>query len=143
MADVGSHHFVKGARISSPAQRLNDTNALQNWSTKWKTLAIISATFATFMEGFGPLSLAPTFPYLMEAFDSDLTGVVRFVGVAILVLGFSNFIWFVSHCHICFKYADECHQGPDQYSLRSPRCLHYLSAHLLWIVYLARKGSDI
>ena len=48
------------------------------------------------MQGFGPLSLAPTFPYLMEAFDADLAGVVRFTGVAILVLGFSNFIWYVS-----------------------------------------------
>lgn len=62
----------------------------------WKGLAISSATFATFMEGFGPLSLAPTFPYLMQAFDSDLAGVVRFTGVAILVLGFSNFIWYVA-----------------------------------------------
>ena len=56
------------------------------------------------MQGFGPLSLAPTFPYLMEAFDSDLAGVVRFTGVAILVLGFSNFIWFVS----CSQYYLEC-----------------------------------
>lgn len=31
-------------------------------------------------------------PYI-EKFDSDLEGVVAFTGVAILVLGFSNFIW--------------------------------------------------
>lgn len=30
----------------------------------------------------------------IEAFDSNLTNVVQFTGVAILVLGFSNFIWY-------------------------------------------------
>jgi hypothetical protein len=29
----------------------------------------------------------------IKAFDSDLESVVQFTGVAILVLGFSNFIW--------------------------------------------------
>jgi hypothetical protein len=29
----------------------------------------------------------------MEAFGRDLTDVIQFTGVAILVLGFSNFIW--------------------------------------------------
>ncbi len=33
------------------------------------------------------------FPQLIEAFHSDLAGVVQFTGVAILVLGFSNFLW--------------------------------------------------
>ncbi len=61
----------------------------------WKALCITAATTVTFTQGFGPLSLAPTFPYLMEAFDANLTQVVRFTGVAILVLGFSNFIWSV------------------------------------------------
>jgi MFS family permease len=41
----------------------------------------------------GPLALAPMFPDLIAAFDSDLANVVKFTGVAILVLGFSNFIW--------------------------------------------------
>ena len=41
----------------------------------------------------GPLSLAPMIPYLIEAFDSNLNDVIQFTGVAILVLGFSNFIW--------------------------------------------------
>ena len=53
------------------------------------------------MQGFGPLSLAPTFGYLIEAFESDLAGVVRFTGVAILVLGFSNFIWLVDIVPAC------------------------------------------
>ena len=59
----------------------------------WKGLCITAATSVTFMQGFGPLSLAPTFYDLSEAFDADLAAVVRFTGVAILVLGFSNFIW--------------------------------------------------
>lgn len=42
----------------------------------------------------GPLSLAPMIPYLIEAFDSNLNDVIQFTGVAILVLGFSNFIWY-------------------------------------------------
>lgn len=42
----------------------------------------------------GPLSLAPMFPQLIKSFHSNLTDVVQFTGVAILVLGFSNFIWY-------------------------------------------------
>jgi hypothetical protein len=30
----------------------------------------------------------------IQAFNHDLTDVVQFTGVAILVLGFSNFIWY-------------------------------------------------
>lgn len=59
----------------------------------WKALCITAATTVTFTQGFGPLALAPMFPDLEAAFDRDLTAVVRFTGVAILVLGFSNFIW--------------------------------------------------
>ena len=44
----------------------------------------------------GPLSLAPMIPYLVEAFDSNMNDVIQFTGVAILVLGFSNFIWYVA-----------------------------------------------
>lgn len=51
------------------------------------------ATAATFCQGMGPLALGPQFPFYIEAFHSDLTAVVQFTGVAILVLGFSNFIW--------------------------------------------------
>jgi hypothetical protein len=37
---------------------------------------------------------APMFGDYIEAFHHDLTDVVQFTGVAILVLGFSNFIWY-------------------------------------------------
>ena len=52
-------------------------------------------TLVSFAQGFGPLALPPMFPQLIEAFETDLAGVVQFVGVCILVLGFSNFIWYV------------------------------------------------
>ena len=52
------------------------------------------ATAATFVQGMGPLALAPMFPELIKSFHSNLTDVVQFTGVAILVLGFSNFIWY-------------------------------------------------
>ncbi len=40
-----------------------------------------------------PSVQAPMFGDYIVAFDSNLTDVVQFTGVAILVLGFSNFIW--------------------------------------------------
>jgi hypothetical protein len=36
---------------------------------------------------------APMFGDYIKEFDSNLTDVVQFTGIAILVLGFSNFIW--------------------------------------------------
>ncbi|KAF1935483.1 MFS transporter-like protein [Clathrospora elynae] len=94
MADVGSHHFVKGAnREVLVPQPSDDPNDPLNWSMAWKLACITSAAMATFTQGFGPLSLAPMFPALIEAFETDLAGAVQFTGVCILVLGFSNFIW--------------------------------------------------
>lgn len=49
----------------------------------------------SFAQGLGPLSIAPIFPQLIEKYNTDLAGAVQFTGVAILVLGFSNFIWHV------------------------------------------------
>lgn len=43
----------------------------------------------------GPLALAPMFGYYIEDFHSSLASVIQFTGIAILVLGFSNFIWSV------------------------------------------------
>ena len=116
MIDVGSHHFVKGASGSHsvlvpqpsddehdplvrPALRelhtppKNLTDIKQNWSPFWKTAAMFGSSLASFVQGIAPLSLAPMFGDYIEAFDSDLASVVQFTGVAILVLGFSNFIW--------------------------------------------------
>ena len=71
------------------------TISRKNWSTFWKASTIASATLATFVQGFGPLAIAPMFLELVEEFDSDLASVVQFTGVTILVLGFSNFLWYV------------------------------------------------
>jgi len=49
----------------------------------------------SFAQGFGPLANATIFPQLMADFDTDLEGAIQFTGVAILILGFSNFIWYV------------------------------------------------
>ncbi|KAF3044326.1 hypothetical protein E8E12_008014 [Didymella heteroderae] len=94
MADVGSHHFVKGSHkdVLVP-QPSDDPNDPLNWSTWWKTASITATAMVTFTQGFGPLALAPMFPALMEAFECDLAAAIQFTGVCILVLGFSNFIW--------------------------------------------------
>lgn len=93
MTDVGTHHFVKSkAGVLVPQPSADPSDPL-NWSPLWKGLAIAASTSVTFVQGFGPLALAPTFPSYIEAFNSNIADVVKFTGVAILVLGFSNFIW--------------------------------------------------
>ena len=47
----------------------------------------------TFVVPFSQLSIAPIFPILEAEFDVGLSQVANFTGVAILVLGFSNFLW--------------------------------------------------
>ena len=93
MADVGSHHFVKGGSGVLVPQPSADPHDPLNWSFFWKTCTIAASTSVSFTQGFGPLALAPMFPYYIEAYETDLASVVKFTGVAILVLGFSNFIW--------------------------------------------------
>lgn len=96
MTDVGSHHFVKAGTgthsvlVPQPSDSEHDP---LNWSPKWKFLAMMCSTLVSFSQGMGPLALAPMFGDYIQAFDSNLTNVVQFTGVAILVLGFSNFIW--------------------------------------------------
>ncbi|BCS17415.1 putative MFS transporter [Aspergillus puulaauensis] len=96
MTDVGTHHFVKSSshpdRVLVP-QPSNDPHDPLNWSRMRKLVVMASVTTMTFSQGFGPLALAPMFPQLMEAFDASLADVVKFTGVCILVLGFSNFFW--------------------------------------------------
>ncbi|KAK6068022.1 hypothetical protein SCUP234_11356 [Seiridium cupressi] len=96
MTDVGEHHFVKSSgnngRVLVPQPSADPHDPL-NWSLKWKLSAIVASSLTTFMQGFGPLSLAPMFGDYIEAFDCTLADAVQFTGVAILVLGFSNFLW--------------------------------------------------
>ncbi|KAL2817552.1 MFS transporter [Aspergillus granulosus] len=96
MTDVGAHHFVKSSshpdRVLVP-QPSEDPHDPLNWSTMRKLVVMSIATAVSFSQGLGPLALAPMFPQLMESFDADLAAVVKFTGVCILVLGFSNFFW--------------------------------------------------
>ncbi|KAK7398455.1 hypothetical protein QQX98_012163 [Neonectria punicea] len=76
MRDVGSHHFFKAgeARVLVP-QPSNDEHDPLNWNAKWKTITVVCGCLLSFSLNLGPLANAPLF------------------GIAILVLGFSNFIW--------------------------------------------------
>jgi hypothetical protein len=67
---------------------------MQNWSPIWKGLTVTTVLVSTFTQGFGPLALAPMFGYYIKDFNHSLTDVVQFVGVCILVLGFSNLFWY-------------------------------------------------
>ena len=93
MTDIGSHHFVKGSfhRVLVPQPSASPHDPL-NWSPFWKGCAISAATWVTFTQGYGPLSLAPMFEFYVKDFHSNLADVVQFTGVAILVMGFSNFV---------------------------------------------------
>ncbi|EPE27503.1 MFS general substrate transporter [Glarea lozoyensis ATCC 20868] len=96
MKDVGSHHFVKDTARSHSVvvpQPSNDQHDLLNWSPFWKFWTMFCATLVTLAQGLGPLSLTPMFGDYIETFDSGLKGVVEFVGISVLVLGFSNLFW--------------------------------------------------
>lgn len=98
MADMDFNHPIKSPTKSNRVlvpQPSQDPHDPLNWDRFWKMSAITIATATSFSQSLSPLSLAPMFPQLMEAFDSDLSSVVQFTGVCILVLGFSNFLWYV------------------------------------------------
>jgi hypothetical protein len=100
MADVGSHHFVKGGSTVLVPQPSDDPADPLNWSLWWKISAIVASNMVTFSQGFGPLALAPMFGDYIKAFNCTLAEAVQFTGVCILVLGFSNFIWCASLLHL-------------------------------------------
>lgn len=96
MKDVGSHHFVKAGGGSHDVlipQPSDDPRDPLNWSPLWKNLAIFCATAISFSLNLGPLALAPMFGEYIKEWDRSLADVVQFTGVAILCLGFSNFVW--------------------------------------------------
>jgi MFS family permease len=90
VSDVHLKHKGRHTLIPQPS---NDPNDPLNWSPTWKYLTMSSMALSTFNWVFSPLSLAPQVPYYMKAFDSTLPAVINIVGVSILVLGFTNFIW--------------------------------------------------
>lgn len=94
MEDVGTHHFVKGNNRSVLVpQPSDDPRDPLNWSPFWKGATIFCATAVSFSQNLGPLALAPMFGNYIQLYNRSLADVVQFTGVAILVLGFSNFIW--------------------------------------------------
>lgn len=96
MKDVGSHHFVKAGGRSRNVlipQPSDDPRDPLNWSPLWKNLTIFCATALSFSLNLGPLALAPMFEAYVQEWNRSLADVVQFTGVAILCLGFSNFIW--------------------------------------------------
>jgi MFS family permease len=94
MQDVGTHHFVKGNnRAVLVPQPSDDPHDPLNWSPFWKGATIFCATAVSFSQNLGPLALAPMFGDYIQLYNRSLADVVQFTGVAILVLGFSNFIW--------------------------------------------------
>lgn len=94
MKDVGTHHFVKGnhSAVLVP-QPSDDPRDPLNWSPFWKSITIFCTTTISLTLNLGPLALAPLFGYYMEEYNRSLADVIQFTGVAILILGFSNFIW--------------------------------------------------
>ncbi|KAI1842068.1 hypothetical protein JX266_011719 [Neoarthrinium moseri] len=96
MKDVGTHHFVKAGQRKSNVlvpQPSDDEHDPLNWSAKWKIVTMICATMLSFSLNIGPLANAPLFEEYIREWDCSLADAVQFTGVAILVLGFSNFIW--------------------------------------------------
>ncbi|KAG9854376.1 MFS general substrate transporter, partial [Aureobasidium melanogenum] len=93
MTDVADVHLKHAGKHTLVPQPTNDPNDPLNWSRTWKWLTMSSMALCTFNYGVGPLSLAPQVPYYMRDFDSSLPAVINFVGVSILILGFTNFIW--------------------------------------------------
>ena len=146
MTDVGSHHFVKSTgknhRVLVP-QPSEDPHDPLNWSTTWKISAIIAASFVTFTQGFGPLSLAPMFGDYIVAFHTDLAGAVQFTGVSILVLGFSNFIWYLLAAAIHYHRTLTTSQGPNEHFFRSSSRLYYLPDNLPRFCHLACPSKDL
>ncbi|KAI0152783.1 major facilitator superfamily domain-containing protein [Xylariaceae sp. FL1272] len=98
MKDVGAHHFVKSNHGNSNSNVLipqpsDDPHDPLNWSPKWKAIAIACSIYLAFSLNLGPLALAPMFEYYIMEWDRSLADVVQFTGIAILILGFSNFFW--------------------------------------------------
>ena len=52
-----------------------------------------SMALTAFNWTFSPTSLAPQVPFYVKDFESTLPQVINFIGVSLLVLGFTNLIW--------------------------------------------------
>ncbi|ETS81177.1 hypothetical protein PFICI_06179 [Pestalotiopsis fici W106-1] len=100
MKDVGTHHFVKSAHGSANVlvpQPSDDEHDPLNWTPRWKAITMFCATLFSVALNLGPLANAPMFEEYIIEWNCSLADAIQFTGkydrVAILVLGFSNFIW--------------------------------------------------
>lgn len=125
----------------------------------WKFFTMTCATLVSFSQGIGPLALviipilivmilltskqAPMFDDYIEAFDSNLADVVQFTDATILVLGFSNFIWYVSLSSVRCIYVLTFLKGAYPELLWPTTCSHFLYCDLLCIKYLESKGKYV
>ena len=64
-----------------------------NWNSRWKASTILMAVLYTLIQPQSQVAIGPIFPVLMEEFDITIAKCSNFIGVTILVLGFSNFLW--------------------------------------------------
>ncbi|OAA43660.1 MFS transporter [Metarhizium rileyi] len=92
MVDAGKGGFDRDRTTLVPQASDSPDDPL-NWSPFWKGSAIFAASCATFTQGFSVLAVAPMFPVLMDEFNRPLSDVIKFTGVTIIALGFSNFFW--------------------------------------------------
>ncbi|KAK4047493.1 hypothetical protein OIV83_005406 [Microbotryomycetes sp. JL201] len=93
MTDTAGVEFIKSGNTVLVPQPSNDPADPLNWNKWYKAGALSSAVWLGFIQGFGPLSLSSQVPYYIESFGTTVDGVINLIGVTILVLGFSNFLW--------------------------------------------------
>lgn len=62
-------------------------------SSAWKASAIIAASMMSFTQALEPLASAPVFGAYIDAFDCTLAQAIQTTGIALLILGFSNYLW--------------------------------------------------
>ncbi|KAJ9606374.1 hypothetical protein H2200_009335 [Cladophialophora chaetospira] len=93
MTDVGGVHFKHSGKTVLVPQPTDDPSDPLNWSFMWKMLSMAGMIITTFSWTIGPLAISSQVPYYMAEWDRSLPDVIQFIGVSILVLGFSNFIW--------------------------------------------------
>lgn len=140
---MGSHHFVKGASSTVLVpQPSDDPSDPLNWSIGWKISAITASSYVTFCQGFGPLALAPMFGDYIEAFDCTLAQAIQFTGVCILVLGFSNFLWYDTPGYDQLDDADIC-KGSYQHFFWQKTSTILFKHYVYGLMHLASQGADI
>lgn len=163
MADVGSHHFVKGKKNVLVPQPSDDQHDPLNWSTFWKAMCITASTSVSFTQGLGPLALAPMFPYYIKDFDSNLTDVSKhrlynlrgriadrdsFIGRQIhwcrdLSLGFQQLHLVRLQHTVSSRRVLTSLKGTIEYFIRTTTCVHLLSARVSSVLDMACKSANI